>query len=367
MKQVVSDVSDLCMLPIDFALFLTYNQRNFNSEAIIMATVREIAALAGVSPSTVSRVINGTAPVKDSLRNKVFSAIQRLDNLERSNAEEGIHGTVGIIMPTASAMKLAEHPSLYTIVLSFISVLSNHGVGNTMIPLESSMTGLASHGIDGYLILGTSEDQENRLLTILNDSGKPYIFVNRFMGNKHASYINFDEEQAIEIAVNHLLELGHREIAFIGGNPDYRNTKLRHMSYVNTLRKAGIEPDPELALYGEYSERSGEELGCELLMLGKRPSAACVASDPIAIGLMRYLSQHGMKLPQDLSVIGFGDIDACEYVTPSLTTISQNSREIGSVAADALLQMMKNPIICRQQILLHTKLVVRNSCAPLDL
>lgn len=330
-----------------------------------MATVREIAALAGVSPSTVSRVINGNVPVKDSLRNKVLSAIQRLESVEQSSPAKWAGGTVGIIMPTASAMKLAEHPSLYTIVLSFISVLSSHGLGNTTIPLEDNMSGITALNIDGFLILGTSEEQEDKLLPLLTELGKPFIFINRFMGGKHASCINFDEEQAIEIAVNYLLELGHKKIAFIGGNPDYRNTKLRYQSYVNTLHKAGIEPDPEFVLYGEYSERSGEELGRRLLSLKKRPTAACVGSDPIAIGFMRYLSQQGLKLPQDLSVIGFGDIDACEYVTPALTTISQNSKDIGCVAAEALLEMIKNPIICRQQILLRTKLVVRSSCVPL--
>ena len=354
------------MMSIDFGQTLTYNMEKRCKVVKRMATVREIAALAGVSPSTVSRVINGNVPVKDSLRNKVLSAIQRLDDMDRSGSAKWTHGTVGIIMPTASAMKLAEHPSLYTIVLSFISVLSNHGVGNTTIPLEESMAGLNSQNIDGFLVLGTSEDQEDRLLPLLTGIGKPFIFINRFMGDKHASYINFDEEQAIEIAVSYLLKLGHKEIAFIGGNPDFRNTKLRFHSYVNTLRRAGIEPVPEFALYGEYSERSGEELGRRLLSLKKRPTAACVASDPIAIGFMRYLSQQGLRLPQDLSVIGFGDIDACEYVTPALTTISQNSKEIGSVAAESLLQMIKNPIICRQQILLRTKLVVRSSCVPLN-
>lgn len=326
-----------------------------------MATFREIAELSGVSASTVSRVINGNVPVKDSARNKVLSAIKRLEEKESLSKSAGIRGTVGILMPAASAMNLAEHPSLYTTVLSFISIISKHGLGNTTILITGS-TDLSVPDVCGFLILGTSEEQEDFLLPKLSDSGKPFIFINRFKGNEHASCVNCDDEQAIELAVEHLISLGHRKIAFIGGNPDFSNTKLRYQSYISTLKSAGIEPDPDFVLYGEYSERSGEELGRQFMQLSHYPTAVCAGSDPIAIGFMRYVSDHGMVLPRDLSVIGFGDIEACTYVNPPLTTIAQNSKELGSVAAAALLQMIENPAICRQQILIRTALVVRGSC-----
>ena len=180
-----------------------------------MATVREIASLAGVSPSTVSRVINGNVPVKESARNKVLRAIQRLDE-QGGRTEPRLRGEVGIVMPVSSAMNLAEHPSLYSTVLSFIETVSAHELGNTTILLDehSQPQDLRTQSVCGYLVLGTSEEQEGRLLEMLTSFGKPFIFINRLMDNKLASCINIDDEQATEQAVNYLLSLGHRRIAF---------------------------------------------------------------------------------------------------------------------------------------------------------
>ena len=328
-----------------------------------MATVREIAELAGVSPSTVSRVINGNVPVKDKARNKVLSAMQRLD--KAADLERNVYsGEIGIIMPTSSAKELAAHPSLYTVMLSFIETISQKQIGNTTILIDerSDMMEVVSHNVSGYLIIGTSEKQEEKLLPVLLEKGLPFIFINRMMGNKHASCVNIDDEQATEIAMKYLLSLGHREIAFIGGNPGYNNTKLRYKSYINTLVGAGIQPNEDYVIFGEYSEKSGEELGRQFLNLKKKPTAACVASDPIAIGFMRYLKKRGIKIPEDVSVIGFGNVEASSYVTPPLTTILQDSRAMGRVAALTMIQMLENPVICRQQILLRTELVIRDSC-----
>lgn len=328
-----------------------------------MATVREIAAAAGVSASTVSRVINGNVPVKDSARNKVLFAIQRLDG-KSPQEMNSISGEIGIVMPMSSARNLAAHPSLYTVVLSFISVISERGLGNTTILLDdkSELHELDSHKVRGYLILGTSEEQENKLLPALSAKGLPFIFINRLMGNKHASCINVDDVQSTEMIMDYLFSLGHRDIAFIGGNAEYRNTKLRYSSYKKSLINAGIEPRPDFSFFGEYSEDSGEELGKQFLKLKRRPSAVYAASDPIAIGFMRYLKEQGINLPEELSVVGFGNVEAAAYVTPALTTIAQDSRFMGKVAANTLLQMLDNPIIRCQQVLIGTKLVIRDSC-----
>lgn len=331
-----------------------------------MATVRQIAELSGVSPSTVCRVINGNAPVKQSTRNKVLAAIHKLESASK-NDNEVFSSNVGIIMPTSSALNLAAHPSLYTTVLSFIETISSHFIGNTTILMDESLgfKDYDSANICGYLILGTSDQQEHDLMPILQKKKLPFVFVNRLMGNKQVSCVNIDDVQATEIAVNYLISLGHKKIAFIGGDQNFPNTKLRYSSYLNTLNTSGIIPDRRYALFGSYSEQSGAELADRLLALPELPTAACVSSDSIAIGFMQKLLSKGLKIPEDISIVGFGNIEASSYVSPALTTISQNSQEMGRVAALVLLQLIENKYICSQQVLIRTSLIVRDSCAKL--
>lgn len=327
-----------------------------------MATMRQIAELAGVSASTVSRVINQNAPVKESARNKVLAAMHTLENRERERGS--FRGKVGIVMPAQSALDLAAHPSLYTTVLSFIERLSREGLGNTTILLDDHLDfeKLRMGELSAFLILGTNDRQEAYLLPLMTRMGLPFVFINRLMGNLHASCVNIDDAQATELAVNHLLSLGHRRIAFLGGDPDFPNTRIRRNSYRNSLEAAGIGYDEALVLFGDYSEQAGVEMAQRLLLMDTLPTAACAASDSIAIGFMQELSRRGLRVPEDISVIGFGNIEASAYVSPALTTVSQNSREMGRIAALSLIQLMENPCVYSQQALIRTELVVRESC-----
>lgn len=329
-----------------------------------MATMRQIAEIAGVSASTVSRVINKNTPVKESARNKVLAAICKLEN--EGSQPLACKGNVGIVLPTVSAIDLASHPSLYTAVFSFIETISARSLGNTTILLDDcpSLIQLRPKELRGYLILGTSDTQEQQLLPLLMQIGLPFVFINRLMDNPHASYVNIDDTQATELAVNHLLELGHRHIAFLGGNPDFPNTCIRCASYRKTLENAGIAYNESLVLCGDYSEQSGAEMAKRLLEQKKLPTAACAASDSIAIGFMRELTGRGLRVPEDISLIGFGNIAASNYIKPALTTISQNSREMGHIAALTLMQLMENPCIYNQHVLIRTSLVIRDSCCP---
>ena len=329
-----------------------------------MATMRKIAQLAGVSPSTVSRVINGNVPVKEAARNKVLAAIQRLE-LAESRDGSMTKGNVGIIMPSSSAVNLAAHPSLYTTVLSFIETISSRSLGNTTILLDDffSPERLNSADLLGYLILGTSNAQEEYLLPMLTACGRPFVFINRLMGNVHASCVNIDDAQATEVAVNYLLSLGHKKIAFIGGDQDFPNTRIRYSSYKRTMEFAGLTVRSDYVFYGNYSEESGAQMAERVMQLDLLPTAACIASDSIAIGFIHRLAEFGIKVPDDMSIVGFGNIEASSYVTPALTTISQNSREIGHIAALTLIQHIDNPCIYSQQVLIRTALVIRNSCA----
>lgn len=332
------------------------------------ATMRQIAKVAGVSLSTVFRVLNSDVPVSPTTRAKVIAAQQILQNKKAHTSIDGtVQYSVGIIMPTYSAEDLSAHPSMFTIITSFVEELSMRSIANTTIVYdENFMTpqDFLVHPKDGYLIIGTSEDQEKSIVPVLSEAGIPCVLINRHANTSHVASVYIDDMAATADATEHLISLGHRNIAFIGGNRNFQNTKRRLLGYQMALEKYGIPVRSCNILFGEYNERSGYQKGKELLSLPERPTAGIFASDPLAIGCMKYLSENGFHLPEDFALIGFGNIEACQYVTPTLSTVSQPSRETGIVAADVLVQMIEKPIICSQQVRLKTDLVVRDSSGP---
>lgn len=329
------------------------------------ATMREIAKVAGVSLSTVFRVLSSDVPVSPTTRAKVIAAQQILQSKKASvSTEDAAQHSVGIIMPTYSAEDLSAHPSMFTIITSFVEELSMRSISNTTIVYDENLLSpqsLIASPKDGYLIIGTSEEQEKSIVPVLSQAGIPCVLINRHANISHVGSVHIDDMAATTDATEHLISLGHRNIAFIGGNKNFQNTKRRLLGYQMALEKHGIPLRSCNILFGEYNERSGYQKGRELLSLPERPTAGIFASDPLAIGCMKYLTEQGLHLPEDFALVGFGNIEACQYVTPTLSTVSQPSRETGIVAADVLIQMIEKPIICSQQVQLKTDLVIRDS------
>ena len=320
------------------------------------ATIRAIAKAA----STVFRVLNSGASVSPNTRAKVIAAQQILQNKKAiTPAKESSRFSVGIIMPAHSAADLAGHPSLFTIITSFVEALSSRSVSNTTIIFDEktmSPQSLIASPKDGYLIIGTSEEQER---TLLSEAGLPSLLINRQAKDLHTSSVNVDDTAATMDATEHLISLGHQNIAFIGGNKNFQNTKHRLLGYQIAMERHNLPLENDHILFGEFSEFSGYQQGKTILNMLHRPTAAICASDPLAIGCMRALTEGGLRLPDDFAVIGFGNIEASKYVTPSLSTVSQPSQEMGAIAAATLIQMLENPIILSQKVRLKTNLVLR--------
>lgn len=326
-------------------------------------TIRQIAKAAGVSASTVSRALNSDVPVSPSARKKIDDAIALLQS-SKTQQIPGSSLCVGIILASVCGDNLGEHPSIYSIVTSFTDQLASHNISSrTLIykDVSADISGLLAQPMDGYFVIGTSEEQDAVILHALQERQIPWLIMNRHIASKRVSYVGLDDEYATESAVNYLIKLGHRRIAFVGGNRNFENTKRRYSGYLAALEKAGIPAREEYVFFGEYSELSGYQKGREILSLRQRPTAACFASDTIAIGCMKYLSAHGLHLPQDMAIIGFGNIDASRTSVPTLTTIDQRYSDTGNIAAKALIQLMETPSIAYQQILVKTELVIRES------
>lgn len=269
---------------------------------------------------------------------------------------------MGIILPAVSASNLCDHPSVFEIISSLVETLTEKGVANTTIIYDDEASGLQLYAPkDGYLIIGTSEQQEKDILKLLQPLNVPCMLINRHSNECFASSVVFDDEMAAYTAVQHLIELRHTKIAFVGGNYSYQNTGRRLSGYKKALEAASIPIREDYIRFGEYSEIAGYQIGRELLALKPCPTAAFCTSDTLATGCMQYLKEHGVRLPQDMSIVGFGNTKASRMTVPPLTTIDQSDKDVGFVAASALVQMLELPVIRSQKITIKTPLIIRES------
>ena len=337
----------------------------------LSATVRDVAKKAGVSPSTVSRVLSGAVPVREELRARVMGAVAELHYQYRPlGASPSGAASIGIIVPKSSGSDFLAHPTIYSIFSAFVDELSNRGIGNSVLLVDkehlSHIETLFGPRHDGYLIIGTNEEEEDRLMPYLLENGIPHMIVNRWMNEKYMNYINVDDVTASYGATQHLISLGHRDIAFIGGNRNFRNTSLRLIGYKNAMAEAGLPVPPAYIHYGLYTEAFGYEVADAVLSLPARPTAAFFCSDMIAIGFQKRCRERGIPLPSGLAMVGYGNTPLASYVRPPLTTVEMPAEVMGRQAAHALLNLVENPAVARVQILLKAPLIIRESCgAPL--
>ena len=331
-------------------------------------TIREIAKAAGVSPSTAFRALTREDLVKPSNRNKVITAQKMLETQKSQQQEKpNINRSVGLIMPVSTSQDLQTRPSMFTIMTSFLAELTANGITNTVLVFDEKtmdIQDLLRQPMDGYLVADTSEDQENILIPALSAASLPCVLVNRQANAPYVSSVNIDDMAACANATSYLISLKHQRIAFLGGRKNYQNTKRRLQGFCQAMEKANLPIREEYILFGDYSETSGYTMGEILLQLPQRPSAIICASDPIAIGCMHRMKDANLILPAECSIIGFGDIESSAIVSPSLTTIAQPSDDVGTIAAKTLIQMINYPVIVRQQLMLQTRMIIRESTAP---
>ena len=187
--------------------------------------------------------------------------------------------------------------------------------------------------------------------------------VNRRLEDKRVSYVNIDDYAAAFHATEYLIRLGHRRIGLINGDESLRNSILRRDGYLGAMKKHGLEIRPEWMLAGEYTEDFGKHAAKHIAELDEdmRPEAVFTTSDVLALGLQKALLKLGFRLPEQLSVIGFGDVELASYINPPLTTVRIPAREMGIQAANAVNYLIQSPSIQNIKIVMKSELCVRKS------
>lgn len=328
--------------------------------------LEDIARLAGVSRSTVSRVVNDDPNVGKATREKVLQIIQQANyhpNIAARGLAAGHTRILGIVIPRAVSALFSD--PYFPLLIQGISATCNSSDYSVMLWLaepeyERRMIRkiLYSGLIDGVIV--ASAQLEDSMVEALMDGGLPFILVGRHSAGGAVSYVDIDNVSSARDIVLHLLRLGYRRVATITGPRSMVPGVDRLEGYLAALRHRGLTPDPTLIVEGDFSEGGGEAAMQRLLPLA--PDAVFAASDMMAEGALRALREAGRRVPDDIAVVGFDDMPFAARTNPPLTTVRQPVQRMGVVVAETLIDMIEHPDAAPRRVILPTEIVIRESC-----
>lgn len=331
------------------------------------ATIVDVAREAGVSYSTVSRVMNNYEYVRPETREKVLNAMMRLGyvvNQQARSLRGGRSQVVGLLVPDVGNSYIGA------IIRGIDAELSANQYDLMLYTThrqktrESTYVATITRGLaDGLLLLLPTNVAA--YLTSLQQQQFPHVLIDyQHVDNALTSTVQATNWQGAYDATSYLIRLGHRRIAHIVGLKEMQCALDRLQGYRDALAAHGIPYDPDLVFAGDFYRPQGYEAACKFLALPQPPTAVFAANDSSAFGVMEAVTRMGLRVPDDMSVIGFDDIIEAQQVHPGLTTVRQPLEEMGRVAARILLKRLDDPDLPGQRVELPTVLVERDSCMP---
>ncbi len=328
------------------------------------ATLKDVARRARVSVSTAARALGGYGYVSPSTRERVLRAARALDYHPNAVARSMIKGrthTIGVVVSDSA------NPFFAAVVRGIEDVALPHGYGILLCnadedPLKEAMylNMLRQKRVDGVIV--SPSDASSGALPGLLAAGVPLVQVDRRAPGLPADAVVVDNQAGVRAAVRHLACLGHRHIALIGGPARLYTGRERTKAFRDALRELGLPAVEDWLLEGTFKVDSGYQLAGRLLEVSPRPSAVFVANNLMTIGALLRFKEAGVRIPEDLAVVGFDDMDWAPILTPPLTAVAQPTFELGKTAATLLLERIHRPSLPPRVVTLPPRLVVRESC-----
>lgn len=328
--------------------------------------MREIAKLAGVSSATVSRVINGSNLVRQETADRVRRVIEEtkfVPNGSATTLKYGKSSSYGLIIPDMTNPFFSEFLRNFEGILvarrqDMFMALTDHQATR----MQDTIHRMLVRQVDGVALMASEIETEP--IEKLIHNRVPLVTMDRRLIGPGLSDISIHYGSGMGQAVDHLHELGHRRIGYIGGSTGLTITDHRIQAFSKALEKAGLKMDPKYVVAGNYRINGGESAIAELLAMKDRPTAVIAANDLTAIGALRALHRAGLAVPRDMSVVGFDDIELCEVLDPPLTTIRLPRYEMAEKFVTALETSAQDPHAPGKIYTIKTSLVVRGSTGP---
>lgn len=337
---------------------------------LVLATIKDIAKIAGVSVTTVSKVINEYPDIGEKTREKVIKVIEQENyrpNAIARSLSTNRSNTIGIFF-TDHLNSGLRHPFFRDVIYGIEKVFFQKGYDLVMFAHRwgdrfSYTEKSKNRNVDGAILMGMPRTDPN--IDRLINSNIPTVFVDLDIVGKKASYVISDNVQGAKIAVEHLYNLGHREIGMIMGQWITKAAQDRLIGFQQKKDELKLNNNNKWIIETEFSEKGGFQAMKKILSLDEKPTAVFCQGDEMAIGAMAAIEEEGFSVPDDFSLVGFDDIEISRYVRPALTTVHQDKLLMGEKTAELLLDII-NEQKSFFPIVLPTKLIKRDSCKAID-
>jgi DNA-binding LacI/PurR family transcriptional regulator len=336
------------------------------------ATLHDVAKVAGVSYQTVSRVVNNRPNVATETRARVLEAIRQLDYRPNQAAQmlaTGRSHTLQLLMYDLEYNDPIPGMVHWAKQMGYAMAVSEFDYLTPKTSLRETLETLSARMVDGIVMMTPypiPEYEELRKFSL----GTPLVITGTARGAKLPSVV-FDQQYGAELAIDHLLEFGHRRIAEITGplkddkRPAHYDAMMRHRCAHDRLQNRGCQPGPWVS--GDFSIEGGYEAACRLLDRDEPFTAIFVGNDRMALGALHALRERGRRVPDDVSVVGYDDMLESAFFDPPLTTVRQDLDNLSRESVEYLIDLIENPETYVHQRVLYPELVIRESTRPIDL
>ncbi|WP_305785446.1 LacI family DNA-binding transcriptional regulator [Symbioplanes lichenis] len=336
-----------------------------------MSSIREVARRSGVSVATVSRVFNAPEVVSQRTRQLVLATAAEVGYLPnesaRTLATKKSH-MVGLVWDTDHRRPGWRHPFFQDILVALKSALSAHGLHLLMLAPDQTpglddrqrfLRAVQRHSVDGVVIIDNGS--RDPAVLALVDAAVPCVALDLRFTGPTCTHITSDNAGGGRLAATHLIERGHRHLATITGPPPTLPAAERLAGFRDALTEAGLPLADDDVVAGDFYLDSGYAAMQRLLARDPRPTAVFAAGDEMAVGAMKAIHEAGLRIPADIAVVGFDDIEVAALIPPGLTTVTQDKTGFGTAAAEAVMTMLHGAATPPAPTTLPTTLVVRGS------
>ena len=330
-------------------------------------TVKDIAKRLRLHYTTVSKALRDHPDISPATKHRVLSMAEELDYHPNSIAQSlksQATSTLGVIVPSI-------RNDFFSAVISGIEEVAYGREFNTVVCQSNEITQreaihldtMISNRVAGVLVSVAQTTTSGAHFRALQRQGIPLVFFDRFCSDVEAGRVVVDDLGGAMKAVRHLVQAGYRRIAHAGGPGSTSVGKERRRGYINALQQSGLAVDQALITEGGMQEHDGIEACRQLLAQNPRPDAVFAVNDPVALGVYKEIRRCGLRIPDDIALVGFGDVTLSSYLDPPLTTVKQSPYEIGKVAARMLLGRIEEPArrMTSEVEVIETELIVRGS------